>query len=222
MKNLILPNNNEVKRWMKDVVRHSNHVEYYLSELGLGERDNERPHDLVGKYNKFDWEVLRGLSLAYRKIEGTEFGKKKFFDEQIFPSIELHRNQYHHQMWNNPNPKAKDRDLFVGVVDTVCSMLEKRVYSGDDEGHGRKKSWSIIEDVLYNKSPEYKSSATKIIFPELREITRPKLSKIKNVYDFPNIGIDSSIYDKMKIRINETAFDLERRGYSLFAIPQQI
>lgn len=212
MKKLILPNNNEVVRWMKEVVKHSNHVEYYLFKLGLGQNDSDRPHDLIGKYNKFDWEVLRGLALVYRKGDNLDF------DKYILPSIELHRNQYHHQMWNYDNPNATKQDLFVGVVDTICSMLEKRVYSGEDEKHGRKKSWSVIEDVLYNKSPEHKVAPAKIIFPQLREISRPKLSLIKNIYDFPNIGIDEVIYDKMKIRINETTLDLERRGYKLFNV----
>jgi len=204
----ILPNNNEVKRWMKEVVKHSNHVEYYLEKLGLGEKDLERPHDLFGKYNKLDWEVLRGLALTYRKNID--------FERYILPSIELHRKQYHHRMWNNLNSKATHKDLFVGVVDTICSMLEKRVYSGEDEKHGRKKSWSVIEDVLYNKSPKYKSNAAKIIFPELKNIERPKLSNIKNIYEFPNIGIENNIYNIMKIRINSATLDLEKRGYILF------
>lgn len=210
----VLPNNNEVVRWMKEVVKHSCHVEYYLEKLGLGEKDIERPHDLVGEYNKLDWEVLHGLALAYRK--------DKNLDYIVQASVELHRKQYHHRMWNNPNPKATHKDLFVGVVDTICSMLEKRVYSGDDLKHGRKKSWSVIEDVLYDKSPEYKVNAAKIILPELRKIERPELSTIKDIYNFPNIGIEKNIYDIMKIRINEATLDLEKRGYNLFNIPQQI
>jgi len=205
----ILPNNIEVEKWINEVVKHSNHVEYYLHELNLGSKDPERPHDLVGKYNKFDWEVLNGMALTYR--EGVDFEK------YILPSIEKHRNQYHHQMWNNYNTRATEEDLFVGVIDTVCSMLERRVYSGEDEKLGRKKSWSVIEDVLYNKSSEYKIAPAKILLPEIRKITRPKLNLIKDIYDFPNIGIDKKIYDKIKERIDSVTTDLEKKGYKMFS-----
>ena len=202
----VLPTGKEVERWVKDVVKHSNHMEYYFNQLGIGEKDPERPHDLVGVFNKLEWDVVRGMALTYRK-EG-----KDFFDKYILPSIELHRNQYHHRKWNEYNPKASNDDLLVGAVDAACSLLEKRVYSGGKEQKklGKKHDWDSVEEMLYEKNPYHKVGPAKMIVPKMKEIERPKLKLIKNVFDFPNIGVRDDIYLKMKDRIEEGVDNLRK------------
>ena len=85
----IRPTKEEVAKWMLSTLKHSNHVEYFLGKLGLGIRDPERPHDIVGSGSKYSLDVVRGLALQYRE-------PKVDFKTCIAPSIEIHRHQYHH------------------------------------------------------------------------------------------------------------------------------
>lgn len=200
----VIPTSNELERWVEEVVRHSNHVEYYLNNLDLGCKDYERPHDLVGFGNKLDWRAAKGMALSYRGL-GVDFEK------YILPSIEFHRNQYHHRMWNHENIDATKEDLYVGVVDSVCSLLENRSYSGKGYANsGRSHSWEEVEDILYNKNPESKNIAAKEIIPKMRKLERPRLEFIDDIFNFPNIGIREDIYQRMNDRIDESVCDLNK------------
>lgn len=201
----IIPSKNEVERWVKEAVLHSNNVEYYLNNLGVGGNDPERPHDLVGKNNKLDWKVVSGLALSYRDPQVD-------FEKYVLPSIELHRNQYHHRMWNKYNSEADDDALLVGAVDATCSLLEKRTYVGGkkQEELGKRHDWENIEKLLLEKNPKYKVGAASLIIPSMREIPSPKLWRIRDVFDFPNIGIRDDIYLKMRDRIDEAIGDLRK------------
>ena len=113
----LIPTEAEVRKWLISSLTHSMHVEYFLLNLGLGERDPERPHDLVGPGNKYEWDVIKGFALQYRlpKID---------FKTHIMPSLAIHRQQYHHRMWNDPSPEdrakpiqgATEGDMLVGAV----------------------------------------------------------------------------------------------------------
>jgi len=210
MADLILPNNKEVNRWILDAVKHSFHVEYYLDKLKLGSNDLERPHDLVGEYNKLDWEVLRGLSLTYRN-------PRVDFESQILPSIELHRGQHHHQMWNKYNAQAKEEDLLVGAVDAACSLLEKRVYLGGKEQRklGKEHDWDGVIESLQNNDENYKIESAKKIVPQMMEIPEPNLDIITSLNNLPNIGVSKEIYQKIKDRVDEVSIDLANRGYNI-------
>jgi hypothetical protein len=203
----LFPTSDEIERWIKEVVKHSNHVEYYLNGLGIGDNDPERPHDLVGIGNKLELEVVKGLSLTYRKMD------ERLFEKYILPSIEFHRNQYHHQRWNRFNPEATIEDLYVGVVDAVCTLLENRTYSGgkEQEELGKKYYWSSVEKKMFEENPKHRVSAAKIIVPRMREIVRPKLGVIEDVFDFPNIGIRDDVYDLMRMRIDDAVSDLRKQ-----------
>src|SRR3989344_2312013 len=110
----IVPTTPEIKHWLVSTLRHVSQVEYYLDALNLGEKDPQRPHDIVGDYNKFSWPVIKGLALQDRSTDPD------FFEDHVLPSINLHRKgQYHHQMWNFNNPKAAPEDMKVGAVDTI-------------------------------------------------------------------------------------------------------
>lgn len=195
MENQIKPITKEIERWIFETVKHSNHVEYYLNELGLGERDPERPHDLVGPGNKLEWDIIKGMALNYRT-------PKVDFIKYILPSIEIHRQQYHHRMWNYPNPKATKEDMFVGAVDAVCSLLENRDYQGGSH------NWEKIEDILINRNPPHKIESVKLILPKMRKVPLPNLEDIPNVFILPNIGVDRGIYLKMRKRIDKAVENL--------------
>ena len=114
----IKPTSKEIGDWLLSTVRHSAQVEYYLNKLNWGINDPNRPHDIVGPGNKFSWPVLKGLALQHRSED------PEFFIKNVLPSIEIHRQQFHHQKWNLPNSQATEDELMVGAVDAICSMLK--------------------------------------------------------------------------------------------------
>ena len=95
MKNGLMPTAEEVQRWVLSVTVHALHIEYFLQELQVGRDDPQRPHDLIGIGNKFEWEVMKGFALQWR-----DDGSDKFFRQYIAPALKRHRVQYHHQPTN--------------------------------------------------------------------------------------------------------------------------
>jgi len=182
----------EVEKWLIMTLRHSSHVEYFLGNLGFGARDPQRPHDLTGPGNKYQWDVLRGLALQFRSPEVD-------FNEHIAPSRELHRKgQYHHIKWNgdNPNPNANPEDMLVGAVDAVCALLENRKYCGGAH------SYSRVQDILA-KNPAHKVHFINQVIPQMKGLVQPNLELITDLTDFPNIGLPYDIYYSSVSRTRE-------------------
>jgi len=185
-------------------------VEYFLNKLELGSKDPERPHDLVGPGNKFEYSVLMGLALVYEeRKEEVEYKYK----DRITEAIEAHRQQYHHRMWNQPNGDATEEDMYVGAVDTVCAMLEGRSFQREIEDY---------EDVLRIARGEsdvpcetHKRRWIEKIAPEMQKIKQPSLEEILAVRQFPNIGLPKSMYELIRTRTKETILMLEEQGYKI-------
>jgi|TARA_B100002003_G_C13939855_1_gene456146 hypothetical protein len=206
----LIPTNEEINKWLLSTLRHSCHVEYFLNKLDLGHSDPERPHDLVGPGNKFEWDVIKGMALLYRDPNPD-------FKTYILPSINLHRQQYHHIKWNDPNPNdeakpipgATKTDMLVGAIDAACSLLETRVYSGgndQNEQHGQEHSWKETEDTLYNKNPPHKVPWTKLIIPKMKDLKQPDLDSIWSLDSFRNIGLSIHTYADI-VRITRTTLN---------------
>lgn len=201
-----IPTENEVMAWLLSTLQHACHMEYFLGLFNLGKRDPERPHDLVGPGNKYEWEVVKGLALQYRNPEPD-------FQTYILPSLKLHRQQYHHQKWNEPDPtdKTKTRliasadDLLVGAIDAVCSLLENRAYQGGphnyDEVTGIVKQKEIAKD--NSKNTPHKSVWMLKVIPEMRRLIQPDLKSIVTLIGFPNIGLKPRVYDSIAQRTTE-------------------
>ena len=185
------------------------HIEYFLNELDLGQADPERPHDLVGPGNKFMWEVIKGFALQYRD-------PKVDFQEHIMPALELHRQQYHHRKWNNPDPEdeikpilgATRADMLVGAVDAVCSLLENRQYQGGTHDYD-----GVIKVAISN--PPHKTPFMLEVIPKMRVLEQPKLELITNLTQFPNIGIPDQLYEVIQDRMSQTLEMLAGKGYEL-------
>jgi len=201
----IKPTSKEVKKWLFEVLKHTCHVEYYLNKLGLGEIDYQRPHDIIGEGNKFSWPVIKGLALQYRN-KGKGLCKK-----YIFPAREIHRQQYHHQMWNNPPKKVDFSQLEVGAIDTLCAHLEEREYQG-----GALKFEELPEIIKKNKDSS-KYTWLNLVYDPMKEIYEtnpPKLEKINSLINFPNIGLPKKVYEKIKTRTSKTIKMLQdKQGY---------
>ena len=193
----------EIKNWLTGTVRHVQHIEYYLEKLQLGKEDHQRPHDIIGTGNKFEWEVIRGFAIQYRDR------RQEHFDLYVLPSLERHRHQYHHLKWNNQNPNATDEDMKVGAVDALCSLLEP-----DREYQGGIHNATQINDII-KKNPEHKRHWLKYIHAEMQKIESPNLNLITSLHDFPNIGINQATYDILRARVHDTLKMLQEHGYHI-------
>jgi len=195
--NEFIPTKNEVKAWLVHTLKHSCHVEYFLDKLNLGGDDPERPHDLVGPGNKYESEIISGFALQGRNPEVD-------FKTYIMPALNLHRQQYHHRMFNEPNPddiaspapEATREDMLFGAVDAACSLLENRSYQGGVH------SYEEVDKILKN-NPPHKVPWTNIVVPEMQKLKQPNLELITSLENIPNIGLPEQIYKKIIDRTNE-------------------
>lgn len=203
----LTPTKDEMRKWLLDTIRHVSHIEYFLSHLKLGGNDPERPHDLVGPGNKFEWDVIKGLALQYRE-------PKVNFETHIQPALDLHRQQHHHMMWNNPAPgdimrpvpEATASDMLVGAVDTNCSLLESRMYQGGT--HEYSKIREIAEE-----NPPHKTPWMLALIPLMQGIEQPNLKSISNILEIPNVGLPEHIYGRIVRRTWEVLGMLGDKGY---------
>lgn len=204
------PSTESLNVFLLFTTRHACNVEYFLDKLDLGSKDLERPHDLVGPGNKFEYPVLMGLSLVYEERDPEVEYKYK---DRITEAIEAHRQQYHHRMWNEPNIKSTEEDMLVGAVDTVCAMLEGRSF---------QRKIGDYDDVLRIARGEsdipcetHKRRWIEKIAPEMQKIKQPSLEEILAVRQFPNIGLPKPMYNLIRTRARETILQLEEHGYKI-------
>jgi len=204
------PTKQELLTWLIETIRHSYHIEYYLYKLNIDNPDdNERPHDLVGPGNKFEWDVASLFAIQYRSSEAN------YFQNNIYPALKRHRLQYHHRKWNDPNPKnpnihsedASELDMRIGAIDSLCSLREKRIYQGG------KHSWSQVESICY-KNPPHKIPYLLKMLPLMRQIPEPNIEIIDDLNDVPNIDIPTLIHKTIQNRIFEMKLDFKKYGYT--------
>lgn len=200
----LLPSEREILHWLRQTIKHVYNVEYFLCRLDIGEGDPQRPHDIVGEGNKFEWEVIKGLSLQYRNSD------KDFFKKYIKPAIDRHEIQYHHIKFNQPNPEATDDDMKLGAVDAICSRREP-----DREYQGGQHTYEQIEEIIHS-NPPHKIPWLKMMLPKMKTMHQPDLEVLSNLDNIPNIGIPIEMNDAILARIQET-FNMLRvdHGYNI-------
>ncbi len=196
----LTPTEEEVGKWVLSSVRHCFNVECYLEKLDIDYPFIQRPHDLEGEGNKLSWPVIKGFALQYREPNVD-------FDTYIKPALELHRKQYHHQMWNGleVNPNATKADLLLGGIDAVCSLLEPRDYQGG--AHDYKDAEEIAK-----KNPPQKVPYMLNAIEMMKRVKKPDLNAIKSINNIPNIGLKQPMYEAIVIRANE-AVEMLRSEY---------
>jgi len=210
---MIKPTTKEIKDWLLSTTRHCFLVEYYLHKLNWGTEDPARPHDITGPGNKFSWPVIKGLALQHRSND------PEFFIKNILPSIENHRQQFHHQKWNMPNIHDKPEDMEVGAVDAICSLLGFRKYQGGshdlkDIPEIIKRSQSEKVRLLWTVEPERARWMWRA-YLHMKKIPMPDLKLIKSLDKIPNIGLPDKTYKKILKRLKEVKNMLKKRGYDL-------
>jgi len=206
----LIPTEDEIKAWLLSTLQHACNIEYFFEKLGIGNNDPERPHDLIGVGNKYEWNTIKGFALQYRipKVD---------FKTYILPALELHRQQYHHRKWNNPDPNdktkpihgASEEDMLVGAADAVCALLENRIYQG-----GTHDYEGVIE--IAKNNPPHKMPWLLKVIPEMRRLKQPSLGQITALNGFPNIGLKEIVYEAIAKRTYEAVEMLRNEhGYLL-------
>ncbi|MBN2454381.1 hypothetical protein JXB11_02440 [Candidatus Woesearchaeota archaeon] len=198
-----MPTEGEIQRWMLDTLKHSFRVEYFMKRLFVGNNHAERPHDIAGKGNKYEWDVIKGLALQYRNDESLT--------PYINASMEIHRQQRHHRLCNEPDPnddlmtqpEANEDDMFESTVDSICSLLEDRTYQGGAHSYDEIK----VEDF-----PPHKQPYVKIFLPRMRSLKQPDLEAITSLESFPNAGMAKEFYQTAVRNTNEALSRLRAEG----------
>lgn len=196
-----LPTAQEVWDVTLSTLRHSCQVEYYLHVLELGKNDPQRPHDITGMWNKFSWEVMRGLAVQYRPQ--TEYEPEEYFRLFVLPSIELHRTQHHHRMWNAHNPDATEDDLLVGALDALCSRLDDRPYQG-----GAMTFDELVEAISENEP--WRVGYLHRVRAMMMQHPKPPIDRITTLRRFPNVGLPVPTYIEVQQITSETLRRIQR------------
>jgi len=200
----VLPNETEIIKWILHTATHAYHIEFFLQRLQVGTEDPDRPHDIIHQGSKFDWEVVKGFALQFRK-DGNNTYKA-----EILASRTYHRQQYHHQKWNQFYPDATPDALELGAVDAVCSLLEPREYQGGSH------TYEQIEKIA-DENPVHKVAWMKYAISEMKLIKQPNLKEITAFSKIPKEGITPQTYDIIQSRTHETLHRLEQdHGYNFY------
>lgn len=200
------PTETEVRDWFLSTTRHSIRMELCLNALGIGTRDPQRPHDIVGEGNKFEWEVMQGFSTENRPGINHK--------EHVLPSLLRHRMQYHHLRWNHENSGASDEDMMLGAMDAVCSLIENRPYQGGS--HSSEEIQRII-----GGNPLYRRRWMTDALTQIQKIHLPDLNQILSLSLIPNLGLPKATHEAIVARVRETValLDLEY-GYKNIGSPR--
>lgn len=189
------PTRLEIRQWLHHVLQHSCHVEYYLHELNIGAGDLQRPHDLVGPGNKFEWLVIQGFA-----IQGRDPYNPEFFNQYVEPARQLHRKgQRHHLMWHAPTRRTTADDLRLSAVDAVCSLLEPRKYQG-----GAHTFTQIRQIAVNERNPPHHRRWMLDVVAEMEPLPRPDLRAITSLDVIPNIGLPDKIYNSLLDIVEKT------------------
>ncbi len=201
MLQIIPPTSGEVLQWLVHTATHAYHIEYYLQTLGVGLEDPDRPHDIVHLGNKLEWGAVKGLALQFRK--------NGCFDHrnQILDSRAYHRQQSHHQRWNEPNTAATGDNLKLGAVDAICSLVEPREYQGGPH------NFTQIESIA-KESKQHQKEGLSWAIREMRKIDSPDIAHITKLGEIPRRGIFPQTYDTIIGRVREALGELKNtQGY---------
>ena len=202
--NGIFPSREELKTWMISTLQHCCEVEYFLYKFGLGFKDAERPHDLGGEYSKFEPVIAIGEALQYRKKELRSTIEERI----ILRSVDLHRMQKHHRVWNDP--KSSDEELEESATDVVLALLQDRPYNNGKHSY---------EDIIKKIIPQchlYQARFIEEAVEKIQKSGRPDVEDIKDLRDFPNIGLPPTTHIGIRMITSRALREFEEKGFVLY------
>jgi len=186
---------------------HSTRMEIIYHALGIGTRDPQRPHDIVGEGNKFEWEVVQGFSTENRP--GIQHA------QHVAASLARHQRQNHHLKWNDKNGGATDDEMMAGAADAVCSRLEDRPYQGGIH------TFDQIRVVIETKNPPHLRPWLTEALNQIQKIPLPDFNQFYLLNGVPNFGLSRATFEAIRERVHETITMLERdHGYKNIRLPR--
>ncbi|MBI4983699.1 hypothetical protein HZC32_03585 [Candidatus Woesearchaeota archaeon] len=127
----------------------------------------------------------------------------RVINDIIKHTVSIHREQYHHRMWNGeqPHPDACDQDMILGAVDTICTYLEPRKYNG---GARTFQEIRKLNEIKINAG--FKQFWIKQVLLEMEKIGQLNLDSLADVDDLPSQldFLPEYRYDQIKAKIGET------------------
>jgi hypothetical protein len=203
----VRPSDENIGKWLLEVLRHTSQLEYYAGILNIGSKDPERPHDIVGPNNKLEWDIIKSCAWAY---SDSGCGKDKELCDEISEAVKRHRQQYHHAICMTD--LAREDDLRFEALDTICAMLEHRPYYA--HVHNFEELEANLESyIACNGRHEQRLASIREVLPLMRSLERPDIRAITTLEEFPNLGADGKTYDKICQRFSGT-LELLRREHN--------
>jgi hypothetical protein len=204
----------EMRTWLLLALKHSTHWEYFANLLNIGAGDPERPHDLVGPGNKLEYEVANGLALQLREPLGP-------WMQYVMRSRQIHRQQYHHQYGNGPDPndprkphpKSTEDSMSVIALDAICSLRENRKYLGG------MHTYEQITPEFFKNEP-HKLPRIIEVKSLMEKQPQPRLQDITDLFTIPNIGLPERTYEAI-IKRRDEAVKVLRAEHGYILKPQQ-
>jgi hypothetical protein len=201
------PTETEVGDWLFFTAYHSFRMEICLNVLGVGSRDPQRPHDIMGEGNKFEFEVIQGFS--------TENRPGIPHDQHVVASLTRHRMQHHHLKWNDKKSGATDEEMMVGAIDAVCSLLEDRPYQGGAH------TFDEIRDIIETRNPLYLRHWMTEALNQIQKLQLPDINQFFLLNHVPNFSLPRATHEAIRERVHETIVILERdHGYKNIRLPR--
>lgn len=188
----MMPTTDNIRKWLTVTLQHAVHIEHYLHELQIGRSDIQRPHDLVGLGNKLEWPCIRGFSMQFSEEPGA-------FDAYVKHALDHHRQQHHHQAWNEFNPQSSCDAMRLGAVDAVCSLLEPRGYQGGV--HTLDQIVGIAEN-----NPIHKVAWMQLVALEMRKLkpVDPRAIEVDlKACNVTRLGLGIEMHERICDRIND-------------------
>ncbi len=199
---IVNPTTETIRRNILGITRHVCLIEYYLHHLQTGTDDPERPHDIVGANNKFELDYLLQTAMQYEGTPGQHC-------QIIQLAVGRHRNQYHHQKFQLPNPAATPSDMELGAIDAICSMLEP-----DREYQGGAHTYQNIATMI-SAHQGHKTPSMQWALREMQQLETPNVLEITDLDHIKNFGIPASVHDIITGRVQETLRLLHEAGYTI-------
>jgi len=190
------PTREEIREWLFHTTRHSVRMELCLNAMGIKNSDPQRPHDIVGEGNKFEWEVIQGFSTENRPGINHK--------EHVRDSLARHRIQYHHLKWNNEYSGATEEEMMLGATDAICSLLENRPYQGGSH------SFDEINTIIETRNPPYRRPWMTKALNLAKKLHLPDTSQILLLDPIPNLGLPKATHEAIVTRVRETMVMLDQ------------
>lgn len=192
------------------------HYNYELFREAPTDPDPDIPHDVKGKFNKFEPAVAVRLALEYVDEENKE--KKLKYDSLIKEGVKTHQNQFHHKMWASSSLKVPKDSRLLSGADAICSQLEPRKYQGGTH------TWKEIKNIIAaNETPHQRYWMEKV-YERMRKVPQPDLAAIKSFRQIPkNEYIGAEMHDMIIGLAHETLHQLEHdHGYNFYKNSESI